>query len=91
MAETTQFRQQRPSFAEVDNRGEVWEYAALVTSLSDEILTLGPLYRDHEDCENTYDELTTSSGWGGRISIDEKSARAMMARKAVPPAWPTMA
>jgi hypothetical protein len=37
--------------------GEVWEYAALVTSLTDEILTLGQLCRDRADCENAFDEL----------------------------------
>ena len=34
------------SFAEVAGKREVWEYAALVTSLHDEVLTLGQLYRD---------------------------------------------
>ena len=51
IAETTQAGQPRLSFAEIDGSGEVWEYAALVTSLSDEILTLGQLYRDRADCE----------------------------------------
>ena len=37
------------SFAEVGPDREVWEYAALVTSLDDEILTLGQLYRDRGD------------------------------------------
>jgi hypothetical protein len=36
---------------------EVWEYAALVTSLDAELLTLGQLYRDRGDCENAFDEL----------------------------------
>ena len=40
------------SFAEVGPDKEVWEYAALVTSLDSEILTLGQLYRDRADCEN---------------------------------------
>ena len=34
------------SFAEIGPDREVWEYAALVTSLDSEILTLGQLYRD---------------------------------------------
>src|SRR6476659_8201557 len=38
------------SFAEVAGKREVWEYAALVTSLHSEILTLGQLYRDRADC-----------------------------------------
>ena len=44
---------------------QVWEYAALVTSLNSEILTLGQLYRDRADCENTFDELKNPWGWGG--------------------------
>ena len=40
-------------FAEVlGGKREFWEYAALVTSLDSEILTLGQLYRDRADCEN---------------------------------------
>ena len=43
-------------FAEVlSGKREVWEYAALVTSLDSEILTLGQLYRDRADCENAFD------------------------------------
>ena len=55
--------------------GEVWENAALVTSLSDEILTLGQLYRDRADCENTYDELKNHWGWGGFTTHDLKRCR----------------
>ena len=40
---------------------QVWEYAALVTSLDSEILTLGQLYRDRADCENTFDELNAAN------------------------------
>ena len=52
MAENAQPTQKWLSFAEIDRNGEVWEYAALVTSLTDEVLTLGQLYRDRADCEN---------------------------------------
>jgi hypothetical protein len=31
--------------------------AVLVTALASEILTIGQLYRDRADCENTFDEL----------------------------------
>jgi hypothetical protein len=41
--------QQRLSFATVDPRRTVWEFAALVTSLDTEILSLGQLYRDRAD------------------------------------------
>ena len=44
-----------PENAEVGSDREVWEYAALVTSLDSEILTLGQLYRDRGDCENAFE------------------------------------
>src|SRR6202044_861994 len=53
------------SFGEVEADKELWEYAALVTSLKHEILTLGQLYRDRADCENVFDELKNQWGWGG--------------------------
>jgi len=56
--------QPRLGFAEVGPDRQVWEYAALVTSLDSEILTLGQLYRDRADCENTFDELKNQWGWG---------------------------
>jgi Transposase DDE domain group 1 len=63
-------------FAEVvGGRREVWEYAALVTSLESEILTLGQLYRDRADCENAFDELKNQWGWGGFTTQDLKRCR----------------
>jgi len=75
LAETDQSGQKRLSFTEVDSSGEVWEYAALVTSLDAEILTLGQLYRDRADCENSYDELKNQWGWGGFTTHDMKRCR----------------
>jgi hypothetical protein len=49
-------------FAEVGPDKELWEYAALITSLDSEILTLGQLYRDRADAENVFDELKNQ--WG---------------------------
>jgi hypothetical protein len=57
------------------NDREVWEYAALVTSLDSEILTLGQLYRDRGDCENAFDELKNQWGWGGFTTHDLKRCR----------------
>jgi hypothetical protein len=57
-------------FMEVGPDQEVWEYAALVTSLESEILTLGQLYRDRGDCENSFDELKNQWGWGGFTTRD---------------------
>ena len=56
--------QPRLTFAEIGPDKAVWEYAALVTSLDREILTLGQLYRDRADCENVFDELEESVGMG---------------------------
>jgi DDE family transposase len=58
------------SFMEVGPDKEVWEYAALVTSLESELLTLGQLYRDRGDCENSFDELKNQWGWGGFTTQD---------------------
>jgi len=43
--------QLRLSFVEAGPDQALWEYAALVTSLDDEILTLCQLYRDRADCD----------------------------------------
>ena len=65
------------SFAEIDGSRELWEYAVLVTSLSSEILTIGQLYRDRADCENTFDELKNHWGWAGFTTRDIKRCRLM--------------
>src|SRR5258708_22564781 len=53
----------------------MWEYAALVTSLDAELVTLGQLYRDRGDCENAFDELKNQWGWGGFTTHDLKRCR----------------
>jgi hypothetical protein len=55
-------------FAEIGPDKAVWEYAALVTSLDSEILTLGN--RDRADCENVFDELKNQWGRGGFTTQD---------------------
>jgi hypothetical protein len=62
--------QPRLGFTEVGPDKELWEYAALVTSLDSEILTLGQLYRDRADAENVFDELKNQWGWGGFTTQD---------------------
>jgi hypothetical protein len=57
-------------FGEAEAGKELWEYAALVTSLDSEMLTLGQLYRDRADCENVFDELKNQWGWGGFTTQD---------------------
>ena len=62
--------QLRLSFATVESGGEVFEHAALVTSLDEAILGLGQLYRDRADCENVFDEMKNQWGWGGFTTHD---------------------
>jgi hypothetical protein len=75
LVDRTQAAQPLLGFAEVGPDREVWEYAALVTSLDSEILTLGQLYRDRGDCENAFDELKNQWGWGGFTTHDLKRCR----------------
>ena len=62
--------QLRLSLAVLDEGGEVYEHAALVTTLTEPILGLGQLYRDRADCENAFDELKNQWGWGGFTTHD---------------------
>jgi len=76
LVDRTEPQQPLLSFAEVVGADrEIWEYAALVTSLDDEIATLGQLYRDRGDSENTFDELKNQWGWGGFTTHDLKRCR----------------
>jgi hypothetical protein len=47
-----------------------YEYAVLVTSLEDELLTVSQHYRDRADAENIFDELKNQWGWGGYTTHD---------------------
>jgi hypothetical protein len=57
-------------FAEIGADTELYEYAVLVTSLAEEVLTIAQLYRDRADCENVFDELKNQWGWGGFTTQD---------------------
>src|SRR6201981_3048327 len=69
--------QLRLGFARIHEAREVFEYAVLVPSLDSEILTLGQLYRDRADCENSFDELKNQWGWGGFTTRDLTRCRLM--------------
>lgn len=77
--------QQLLGFVEADRKGGKritgYEYAVLVTNLDHEVLSLGQLYRDRADAENTFDELKNQWGWGGFTMHDlhrcQLSARAV--------------
>jgi hypothetical protein len=65
------------ALTEIGPDREIWEYAVLVTSLDDEILALGQLYRDRCDSENNFDELKNQWGWAGFTTHDLKRCRLM--------------
>jgi hypothetical protein len=47
-----------------------YEYQVLVTSLTEELLSVSDLYRQRADAENVYDELKNQWGWGGFTTKD---------------------
>ena len=67
--------QLRLGLAEFTNEVIVYEYAVLITSLPQEILTLAQWYRDRADAENPFDELKNHWGWGGFTTRDLKRCR----------------
>ncbi len=79
--------QQLLGFAVSEPGGELFEYAVLVTSLSDEPLTIAQLYRDRGDAENTFDELKNQWGWAGYITKDLKRCRLMARSQALVYNW----
>lgn len=72
------------ALVEVREDGVAYEYAALVTSLCDEIRTLAQQYRDRADAENIYDELKNQWGWGGYTTQDMHQSAAVVARDRPP-------
>ena len=69
--------QQQLAFIESAEDFKTYEYAVLVTSLSDEVLTIAQWYRDRADCENVFDEIKNQWGWGGYVTQDVKRSRFM--------------
>ena len=63
------------AFIETEGRIGKYEYVVLVTSLSDDILSISQHYRDRADCENNFDELKNQWGWGGYTTKDLKRCR----------------
>ena len=53
-------------------QGVQYEYVVLVTSLTDEVLTVAQHYRDRGDAENNFDELKNQWGWAGFTTQDRK-------------------
>ncbi|WP_420266026.1 transposase [Candidatus Magnetominusculus dajiuhuensis] len=63
------------AFVETLDKVKRYEYAVLVTSMQDEILTIAQHYRDRADMENCLDELKNQWGWGGYTTHDIKRCR----------------
>jgi hypothetical protein len=59
--------QQTLSFVDVGAGVDVYEYSVLATSLDEELVSFGQLYRDRGDSENIFDELKNQWGWGGFV------------------------
>jgi len=79
--------QLRLGLAELTNEVIVYEYAVLITSLPQEILTLAQWYRDRADAENPFDELKNHWGWGGFTTRDLKRCRFMARLTALTYNW----
>jgi hypothetical protein len=52
-----------------------YEYSVLVTSLTDEVVSIVQHYRDRADCENNFDEIKNHWGWGGFVTQKIKPCR----------------
>jgi hypothetical protein len=65
------------NFADMKDDIKLYEYAVLVTSLEDEIMTLAQHYRDRADSENVFDELKNQWGWQGFTTQDLKRSQLM--------------
>jgi hypothetical protein len=72
--------QQTPPFADVGAGGDVYEYSVLATSLDEELVSFGQLYRDRGDSENIFDELKNQWGWG---FVTQDLARCRLAARLV--------
>jgi hypothetical protein len=54
---------------------ESYEYAVLVTSLTDEVITIVQHCRDRVVCENNFDEIKNHWGWGDFVTQKIKPCR----------------
>jgi len=65
------------NFAKISSDVPVYEYAVLVTSLSDGMVTIAQHYRDRADSENIFGELKNQWEWGGFTTHNLKHCRIM--------------
>ena len=61
LAQADDTGQLKLSFAELSDNAQLYEYAVLVTSLCDEILSIAQHYRDRADSENNFDVQTATT------------------------------
>lgn len=64
-------------FADMGKNMDAYEYAALVTNMNEEIMTIASHYRDRADSENNFDELKNQWGWSGYTTHDLHRCRLM--------------
>jgi hypothetical protein len=62
---------------ELSHSGVLYEYAVIVTSLTDEVRTIAQHYRDRGDSENNFDELKNQWAWTGFTTHDRKRCQIM--------------
>jgi hypothetical protein len=87
LEERTPGGQQMLSFVEPNVPLRPYEYAVLVTSLPDEILTVAQHYRDRADAENAFDELKNQWSWGGFTTHDLQRCQIMARHTALIYNW----
>jgi hypothetical protein len=73
--------------AELRRGQELYEYAVLVTSLADEVLSIAQLYRDRAEAENIFDELKNQWGWTGFTTHDVRRCQILARSIAVIYNW----
>ena len=83
-------RQMKLDLPEAEYCGVRYEYAVLVTSLSDEVRAIAQHYRDRGDAENNFDELKNQWGWAGFTTQDSKRCQIMARMTALIYNWWTI-
>ncbi len=87
LTHTREGEQQEFAFLETAEEVKRYEYAVLVTSLTDTIEVLAQHYRDRADAENGFDELKNQWGWGGFTTHDIHRCQVMARNTALIYNW----
>lgn len=69
--------QQELALVEGPEDMRLYEYSVLVTTLSDELVSVMRHYRDRADCENNFDEIKNQWGWGGFVTRQLQTSQIM--------------